>query len=940
MPKSPVAALYAAVNKKSPTSALELVRENPEVAAAVSKLVRGMDPNKYFDKNKPNSFYNLDQGQLAQISASSKERVADSENMLQLFPDLELAQQILVSSIMSPKDMVKSDLIYTASESILPPEIMAKLIDEVKTYMAKEYDFEKLPPIMLENALFKEGADIRAILPESSIDEIINRNAALGMESFSQGFKEKLTDLSLDGKSIRQLGILGSGSESKPSSFESLALEDFGRNKQVNVQNYHPYLNYGVEQLDDNTLTKLVEVTDNFNILKLPSLVQKSNQARISSIIGKNRYRIGNEAYGSDVKPIMTQDQTEALIFKGRKIDARPFVAVRTQDTTTRRSIGKPLVMKLPTESIIPIHVPGQPENHIGYFLLVDLEGNPVTRSTNLAHVEGLQQRLNDQTTSMASFLLTKARRNLQANDLRNITVDQAARVYSDIVESDLVDRLRNGLVGGNVKIGNNEEVYRIMLARTFANQYTRLVYIPGELVVYTAFKYYDNGIGKSLLDDLKVLTSIRAILLFARIMAMTKNSIAITHVDMELDPNDPDPVKTAEMAVSEIIKMRQQYFPLGINSPVDLVDWVQRAGFEFTFTGHPGLPNTKFNFETKQLQHNVPDNELDESLRKQTFMALGLSPEQVDQGYNAEFATTIVQNNLLLSKRVVGYQDKFKPSLTDFVRKVIRNDNTARRHLLEILQTSKGDIEKFMDTDVQKQMSENPDGFLDIILEEFLDVLEISLPSPDITTIENQTTAYKQYAESITEAISAWVDTSFFTADTSGTAAELIDLVKAAYIAYYLRKWQADNNYLPELSMITEVDKDGKICHDLYDIVKDHTDAVNRATVTFVKSISTMKEAANKDLQEMDVQGGGGITSTSDSGGGDDGGFGMDFGGGGGDDFGMDLGGGDTGDTTGDETGSTDDISGTDTTTETPPEEDETQKDTDKTSGTTEPGA
>lgn len=61
------------------------------------------------------------------------------------------------------------------------------------------------------------------------------------------------------------------------------------------------------------------------------------------------------------------------------------------------------------------------------------------------------------------------------------------------------------------------------------------------------------------------------------------------------------------EIAIHEVLRMRQQYFPLGINSPTDLVDWVQRAGVEFSFEGHPGLPNTKFDFDIKNMQHTIP---------------------------------------------------------------------------------------------------------------------------------------------------------------------------------------------------------------------------------------------------------------------------------------------------------------------------------------------
>jgi hypothetical protein len=168
------------------------------------------------------------------------------------------------------------------------------------------------------------------------------------------------------------------------------------------------------------------------------------------------------------------------------------------------------------------------------------------------------------------------------------------------------------------------------------------------EFVSYFAFDYYENGIGKSLLDNLKIITSIRAILMFARVMAHLKSSINITTVNLTLDEHDPDPQRTVEIAIHEVLRMRQQYFPLGINSPTDLVDWVQRAGVEFSFEGHPGLPNTKFDFDIKNMQHTIPPSDFEEELRKQTYMALGLSPETVDNGFNSEFATTVVANNIL----------------------------------------------------------------------------------------------------------------------------------------------------------------------------------------------------------------------------------------------------------------------------------------------------
>ena len=114
--------------------------------------------------------------------------------------------------------------------------------------------------------------------------------------------------------------------------------------------------------------------------------------------------------------------------------------------------------------------------------------------------------------------------------------------------------------------------------------------------------------------------------------------------------------MKDIEMATDLISKTRQQYFPLGANSAPELLDWIHRAGFELHFEGHPALPQTKFQFNTKNFDRTEPNADLDEGLRKQTYMAFGLSPELLDTGFDAEFAATVTANNILLSKRTMQY--------------------------------------------------------------------------------------------------------------------------------------------------------------------------------------------------------------------------------------------------------------------------------------------
>ena len=59
--------------------------------------------------------------------------------------------------------------------------------------------------------------------------------------------------------------------------------------------------------------------------------------------------------------------------------------------------------------------------------------------------------------------------------------------IFSDIVEQDLINRLKNGIYGSNVSIGKANEVYRLMLSRTLKGLYTKILYLPKEFVSYMA---------------------------------------------------------------------------------------------------------------------------------------------------------------------------------------------------------------------------------------------------------------------------------------------------------------------------------------------------------------------------------------------------------------------------------------------------------------------
>jgi hypothetical protein len=808
--------------------AVDLVQRNPQLAALVSKLTKSRDRTDTNLINRDGNS-NIDQSQFMGISDRIKSKRVDNENIIQLFPDIELGIQILVSSILSPKDMVKTELIYKLKDSVFPSELTMGLHEITRKHLQNHYDILRELPILLREALFGTGSYIKGVIPESILDDVIHQRT-VSTESLSlaseAGFKKLSTGL----------GILGSYSDQKKVSLESIFT---GAASKPTDNCLFQNVNGKIEVFDDK-----INFTDNLDVLKYSRLKDAVRKKAIHKIATENS-RIGNTAMTS-------------MLFGEPTGRSQNLVVLPDKGSARRKSVGRPLTMRIPSEAVIPVYVPGDETRHIGYFILIDGSGHPVSANSPMQGNQSLQSLWQQSSQSgNASGLIQKAKQNLMSNSAADANnVEQIVKVYGSIVENNLITRLKNGVYEADYEISENEEVYRIMLARSLAGKFTTMVYIPEEFMTYFAFKHHPNGTGKSLLDDLKIITSIRSILLFARVMALTKSAINLTHVNMNLDPNDPDPEKTIEMGMHEVLKMRQNYLPLGINTPTDLVDWINRAGFEFTFDGHPGIPQTKFEFETKNIQHQMPDDSLEETLRKQTYMAFGISPETIDNGFNSEFATTVVSNNILLSKRVSQYQDILCRQLGEYVRKLLSCDEVYKEEAVGFLKENKGLLDKALSVQ-ETEVAENgkEDANLYFAIEKYLEYLDVELPKPDETSVDTQLEAYTKYEEAIDKAIESWISTDIITSDVSGDISGYIDTIKKIVRAHYLRQWMSDNNFMSELSDLVTKNEDGNPNMDLFEINKTHIEGLVKTSIRFIDSMKVVKAAANKDIETIGAE-------------------------------------------------------------------------------------
>lgn len=882
---------------------LDLFKKRPLATAVVSKLVKaGTDvldintgQNTRGGADMPTSGY------LNKVSDTTASNVTDAANLYQMLPDTELAEQILVSSILSPKDMVTTELNYICNESSLKGDITGVLLAVIEEFFTKVYKIDPQLKTILSDVLFKKGSYPVLIIPESSVDEIINGDKpGVGLESLS-GKGADLFNYSI--------GILGD------SAFEDGKRVPRGRQRGVGLEDMNQYYTQNFRMLRPRLVKKgfdtKITVSDNPDVLKAPFAHELQRRQHLANTF-KSR------GFGMESQKEVTRDDIQHSFYRPRTNPMRPVVAMKTKDQIKRATVGHPLVMRLPSESIIPVHVPGSPEEHIGYFVILDQTGNPVVKANRSEYYNDLNMNMTIN-KDMASQLISQGQRTVEGYQQRSdIDTEEATRIYAQLVEEDLIARLRNGIYADNIEIARPLEVYRIMLARTFANMSTQLLFVPSELVTYFAFDYNRWGVGKSLLEDNKILASLRVMMMLSNTMAAVKNSVPHTGLNITLDPADPDPSSTVEKLVHNYTQTRQASYPLGASSPVDIVNFLQNAGVDLHVTGSPAYPETRMEVEDRQRSVAKPDTDLEDNLKKQFLMSLGLSPETVDNGYNVEFAASIVTSNLLLTKRVMLYQDLFTELLGEFIRKYVFNSGNLLDKLRKAIEANR----KLIETDEGKDAPETDD-----ILHEFVNSIAVTLPRPDSITIERQMEAYDKYVEALEKCLEAYFNGDFLDGTAMGEQQEGVDVVKAAILAHFKRKWMRDNNVLPELADLVTFDDDKAPMLDLLAEHNQHIEAIGASIQGYMVKVAESVEARNKLTEAIEADkhievgggGGGGDTSTDDSSG-DDG----DDGGEGGDDFGdddgfggddMDMGGDDGGDDDsgdGDE-GSDDDDEGVD---------------------------
>jgi len=413
---------------------------------------------------------------------------------------------------------------------------------------------------------------------------------------------------------------------------------------------------------------------------------------------------------------------------------------------------GIPAVLELPTESVIPIFIPGSPSEHLGYFVVLDNHGLPISISEADAN-----NRM--YTNKNAGFSSAKAYDAFFGSNCCNATFHDNVQQYSqmgslifnDILDAYIRTRIKGIWHEDDLEIGRFNALAAILFQRTLDAKETTLVFVPPMLMTYIAFDYYDDsGVGKSKLSDIQFILSLRTTLMMANVIAAVKD--AIDHKKIEFGVDDKVTNLEAIMKIIGNIFIEKNKLN-GSIEPAEIMRDMYSNALTIVPKNIPGLSDMSVDVSSATGSSARVDDTTMDNLNKMTDAIIGVPSAFLNQTSEVEYARSLVVSNLYFAKTITRLQRAYCGHTDKFVRNYTKVAPKFRRGLEKIISvySNKSNCEK-LEKKTQQLKDRNPNDYspLSALVDMILTQVTTSLPKPNIVVDKAQFEEINSYLQNL----------------------------------------------------------------------------------------------------------------------------------------------------------------------------------------------
>lgn len=672
--------------------------------------------------NSGSSQININESELDAASRSIAERRAMNEDVMVLVPELKQAENIIVSSIISPNDYSKKELLSDYDNFLnLPEDVVGSIRDLIDRNILRYKLTEELGDVV-RTALFEDGAYPELILPRSKISEIITSDA----------------DLQLTKKSDLESFNINSYTDK----LEKVGYVNFKNNAKLKIDNEE----FSLKDLSITTIS-------NPAVLLTPEIYDDARKRIMNRDLYLDTNRV-KDIESIDVNVLSTYDN-----YKRRKKERYISITKNTKIETD----DVPFRFKCNSRAILPIYTDDE-RKHLGYFLIADEMNRPITRKVEDEELYNLYKSNSSSDTGVLKGILNNASKSLDKNKDTSVIISNMVDIAGRILMSSLDDAVSNSIYRNNHSIDYENSLLKIMLARALEEKQTKLIFVPAEYVSYIAFDYRKNGTGKTIIEDITLLASFKAMLLLSQIYASVTSNIPVNDVIVDIDEKDPEPFKTKEMLEQVILNGGRNRIAWGETSIERFGNWIQNSGTRITWN-HKTFPDTKISMDKKNTEVSyTPNTEVMDNISSYMLRHLGLSPTIIDDANQAEFASVAMINNAMSNKINNERQDILNDGMSDKLRKLTKADSQAFELVKKLVDTNKVKIMSTINKELEddKKLTELSDGLVTQITLDIIDGMKVRVPRAESKDKDELRDKFLKYKETVGEVIDSMTTSSY----------------------------------------------------------------------------------------------------------------------------------------------------------------------------------
>lgn len=703
----------------------------------------------------------------------------DIKNILEMNPNAQLAIDICVNGTLSPNNTLDSQLQYKSSYDKLGP-IKSQLLQRIREIMNTHVELEDNLPIILKDAKYDVGSYAMLVVPTGRIREMIQR--------------ERLDGATTDSKIVKFESMINDlGTVKNPTKSDRRYVEPSALNFKLE--------DFGIDATKENIQPGTITVHSDLEVVRLNKMREK--MIKTEAVNGCLDDLDGFSSYDpkDDLANIKQESLSDNVISDSLNI-ARNYNfddVVTLEPEIDPEGIDMAVHMHVPHESIFVMHKPGSPEDHVGYYIALDMSGNPISvgdeldiYTPNYAGTYG-NDASNSSMAGQANFAggnTEMGYSGMNNSSIQGRRVSDKTALFTKVTEQQLITKIKSGYFKNqDISLAEHSDLMQTMFHRLLSNKQTQLIFVPASLMTYFAFEYDENGNGISLIIKHKNIGVLNSILTLANTLAAINNTIDYKEVKVRFDDDELDFSKTTDQIVGNLVRSTSMNGSRMMSSDIfKQFDYLGGKGYQLAFEDHPSFPGTSVEINNLDRERTAPDVDVMERHEALLIQSLGSTPEVVDMARNVEFASSYFQSNLQAARRAIADQKILTKFLDKFIHVYLLNSPL---------------VLKWMIQEIDKSRGENPEirGIKTIdLVRGFINSVTTHLPKPDMVKVELLDKAITEYEKLVEHILKYTIGEDALQGEDVGENLEAaLEPIRRKVKAVIMRDYLASNNMFNE---------------------------------------------------------------------------------------------------------------------------------------------